>query len=231
MARFARLYRTSIGAKSVMAVTGLLLFLFLIGHLAGNSLIFKGRDAINSYAQGLKNLGPLLWVIRIGLLAVFLAHVATAIKLGAANKEARPMPYAKEDTVQATWMSRYMMLTGMVVLAFVVYHLLHFTFHQFGPRGQMVEILADGTTRTDVYGMVVAGFKSPLITISYVVAHIFLLLHLLHGVSSLGQTLGWNHETVTPLVRKGLPAIAVLIVVGKLCIPLSILLGIIGGDA
>ena len=214
-----------------MAVTGLLLFLFLIGHLAGNSLIFKGRDAINSYAQGLKNLGPMLWVIRIGLLAVFLAHVATAIRLGAANKEARPMPYSREATVQATWMSRYMMLTGMVVLAFVVYHLLHFTFHQFGPRGEMVEILPDGTKRTDVYGMVVAGFNTPLITISYLVAHAFLLLHLLHGASSLGQTLGWNHETVHPLVRKGLPTLAVLIVVGKVCIPLSILLGIIGGDA
>jgi len=230
MARIARLYRTSIGAKSVMAVTGLLLLLFLIGHLAGNTLVFKGRDAINSYAQGLKNLGPLLWVIRLGLLAVFVAHIATAIRLGAHNKEARPVPYAHEATVKATWMSRYMMLTGMVVLAFVVYHLLHFTFHQFGTGGSPVEVLADGTKRADVYKMVITGFRDPMIVLAYVAAHVFLLLHLLHGAASLGQTLGWNHEAVNPLVKKGLPGLAILIVVGKLCIPLSILLGLIGGD-
>ena len=231
MSRFARLYRTSIGAKSVMAITGLFLFLFLVGHLAGNSLIFKGRDAINSYAQGLKNLGPMLWVIRGGLLAIFIAHVASAIRLTAHNKEARPISYQREATLTASWASRYMMLTGMVVLAFVVYHLLHFTFHQFGPRGEMVEILADGTKRIDVYGMVVSGFSDPLITLSYVVAHVFLLLHLLHGMSSLGQTLGVNHEACRPLVQKGLPALAVIVVLGKLTIPLSILLGFVGGDA
>jgi len=231
MARFARLYRTSIGAKSVMAVTGLLLFLFLIGHLAGNLLVFKGRDALNSYAQGLRDLGPLLWALRAGLLAVFLAHVATAVRLGAANTEARPVPYAKKQSSENSWLSRYMMLTGMVVLAFVVYHLLHFTFHQFGPRGAMYEVLPDGTERIDVYGMVVAGFKSPLIAISYFAAHAFLLMHLLHGMSSMGQTLGWNHEAVRPLVKKGLPGLAILIVAGKVTIPLTILLGIIGGDA
>lgn len=230
MARFARLYRSSIGAKSVMAITGLLLFLFLIGHLAGNALIFKGSDAINSYAAGLQNLGPMLWVIRLGLLAIFLAHVGTAIRLNAENKAARPIGYKKEDTIKATWASRYMMLTGMVVLAFVVYHLLHFTFHQFGPRGTPIEILADGSKRTDVYSMVVQGFRSPMITISYLAAHALLLLHLLHGIASMGQTLGWNHETVNPLINKGLPALAVLVVIGKVCIPLSILFGFIGGD-
>ncbi|MHC4938270.1 MAG: succinate dehydrogenase cytochrome b subunit [Planctomycetota bacterium] len=228
MARFARLYRSSIGAKSVMAVTGLLLFLFLIGHLAGNLLIFKGSDAINSYAQGLQNLGPGLWIVRLGLLAVFVAHIWTAIKLTAENKEARPVRYQKEDTLKATWASRYMMLTGMVVLAFVVYHLLHFTFHQFGPRGTPTEVLADGTKRVDVYTMVIKGFRDPMISITYLIAHALLLSHLLHGIQSLGQTLGWNHDAVRPLVKKGLPGLAVLVVLGKVCIPLSILLGFIG---
>ena len=135
MANLARLYRTSIGAKAVMAITGAMLFLFLIGHLAGNLLIFKGQDAINSYAQGLQNLGAGLWVIRLGLLAVFLLHIATAMRLHHGNREARPVAYYHEDTVKATWASRYMMMTGLVVLAFVIYHLLHFTFHQFAPRG------------------------------------------------------------------------------------------------
>ena len=230
MSRLKRLYGTSIGAKAVMAGTGLLLFGFLIAHAAGNLLVFKGRDALNSYAEGLQNLGPALWVMRFGLLAVFIAHVATAIRLNAGNHAARPVRYQKEATTKATWASRYMMLTGMVVLAFVVYHLLHFTFHQFGPRGRMIETLADGSTRTDVYGMVTTGFKSPFISLAYLAAHALLLLHLLHGISSLFQTLGVNSKAAAPLIKKGLPAAAVLVVLAKVSIPLSIWLGIYGGD-
>jgi len=225
MANFARLYRSSIGAKAVMAITGAMLFLFLIGHMAGNLLVFKGQDALNAYAQGLQNLGAGLWVVRIGLLAVFVAHVATAFRLHHTNREARPVGYYHEDTLKATWASRYMMLTGLVVLTFVLYHLLHFTFHQFAPRG----IGLDDQGRKDVYGMVIAGFSNPVITISYLVAHVFLLFHLLHGISSVFQTLGWNNDTINPLVKKGLPALAVLIVFGKMSIALSIWLGLVGG--
>jgi succinate dehydrogenase / fumarate reductase cytochrome b subunit len=225
MANLARIYRTSIGAKAVMAITGALLFLFLIGHLAGNLLVFKGQDALNSYAQGLQNLGPGLWIIRLGLLAVFVLHVGTAMRLHHGNSEARPVGYYHEDTVQATWASRYRMLTGMVVLTFVIYHLLHFTFHQFAPR----HVGLDDKGRKDVYGMVIAGFSNSAITISYLVAHVFLLLHLLHGISSVFQTLGWNNDTINPLAKKGLPALAVLVVFGKMSIALSIWLGMVGG--
>jgi len=225
MARFARLYRTSIGAKSVMAITGGMLFLFLIGHLGGNLLVFKGRDALNSYAQGLKNLGPGLWVIRLGLLAVFLAHVGTALRLVRENRMARPVRYQREATLKASLGSRYMMLTGMVVLAFVVYHIAHLTLHQFGPRGEMIETMADGTTRSDVYGMVVTGFSNgPIVTI-YMISLALLLVHLLHGIASVFQTLGLKHETINPLISKGLPALAVLIVLGKMWIALSIFFG------
>jgi len=225
MANLARLYRTSIGAKAVMAITGAMLFLFLIGHLAGNLLIFKGQDAINSYAQGLQNLGAGLWVVRLGLLAVFLLHIATAMRLHHGNREARPVAYYHEDTVKATWASRYMMMTGLVVLAFVIYHLLHFTFHQFAPRG----IGLDDQGRKDVYTMVIQGFSNSAITLSYLVAHVFLLFHLLHGISSAFQSLGWNNDTINPLVKKGLPALAVIIVFGKMSIALSIWLGLVGG--
>lgn len=224
-----RLYRTSVGAKAVMAGTGLMLFGFLIAHASGNLLVYKGRDALNSYAQGLKDLGPVLWGMRIGLLVVFLAHVATAIRLNAHNKEARPIPYHREDTLKATWASRYMMLTGMVVLAFLVYHLMHLTFHQFGMPGEMIETLDDGTTRADVYGMVVAGFQSPFIAIAYLLAHALLLAHLLHGISSLFQSVGVNQHAVSPLIKKGLPAVAVLLVLVKVSIPISILIGLVGG--
>ncbi|MEM8885103.1 MAG: succinate dehydrogenase cytochrome b subunit [Planctomycetota bacterium] len=230
MSRLLRVYKSSIGSKSVMAITGLMLFLFLLGHLAGNALIYKGRDAINSYAKGLHDLGPILWVIRAGLLGVFVAHVATAIRLNHGNKEARPIPYARDDTLKASWASRYMMLTGMVVLAFVVYHLLHFTFNQFAPAEVPMETLADGTVRKDVYAMVVMGFRSPLVSVSYFAAHALLLLHLLHGAASMTQTLGWNHESLRWPLKKGLPALAVVIVLGKVSIPLTILLGLVGGD-
>ena len=225
MARFARLYKTSIGAKSVMAITGAMLFLFLIGHFAGNLLIFKGRDALNSYAQGLKNLGPGLWVIRAGLLGVFLAHVGTAFRLHHANRAARPVRYEHEATVKATAVSRYMMLTGLVILTFVIYHLAHFTGHLFGPGHELIETMADGSTRTDVYGMVVTGFSNGPIVATYIIAHVFLLLHLLHGISSVFQTMGWNHETINPLVTKGLPLLAWVLVLGKMWIPLSIFFG------
>jgi len=225
-----RLYRTSVGAKAVMAGTGLMLFGFLIAHASGNLLVYKGRDALNSYAQGLKNLGPVLWGMRFGLLAVFLLHVATAIRLNAQNKEARPIPYQRVDTLKATWASRYMLLTGMVILAFVVYHLMHFTFHQFGMPGEMIETLADGTTRTDVYAMVVSGFQSPFITSCYLIAHALLLVHLLHGISSLFQSVGVNQKTVSPIIKKGLPVAAMLLVLVKVSIPISILIGLVGGD-
>jgi succinate dehydrogenase / fumarate reductase cytochrome b subunit len=224
MANLTRLYRSSIGAKAVMAITGAMLFLFLMGHLAGNLLVFKGQDALNSYAQGLQNLGAGLWVIRSGLLAVFLLHIATAMRLHHGNREARPVAYYHEDTVQATWASRYMMMTGLVVLAFVIYHLLHFTFHQFAPRG----IGLDEEGRKDVYGMVIAGFSNSAITLSYIAAQVVLLFHLLHGISSAFQSLGWNNKTINPLVKKGLPALAVLIAFGNMTIALSIWLGMVG---
>jgi len=224
MANLARLYRSSIGAKAVMAITGAMLFLFLIGHLAGNLLVFKGQDALNSYAQGLQNLGAGLWIIRAGLLAVFVLHIATAMRLHHGNREARPVAYYHEDTVQATWASRYMMMTGLVVLAFVIYHLLHFTFHQFAPRG----IGVDEQGRKDVYAMVIAGFSNSAITLSYIGAQVVLLFHLLHGIPSVFQTLGWNNKTINPLVKKGLPALAVLIAFGNMTIALSIWLGMVG---
>lgn len=230
MSRLLRVYKSSVGAKSVMAISGLLLFLFLVGHLAGNALIYKGRDALNSYAQGLHDLGPILWVMRAGLLGVFLAHVVTAVRLSGTNRSARPVPYARNATLKATLASRYMMLTGMVVLAFVIYHLLHFTFNQFAPSEVPMETLDDGTVRKDVYAMVVMGFRSPLVSIAYFVAHGLLLMHLLHGMSSLAQTLGWNHESVRWPLRRGLPALAVLVVLGKVSIPLAVLMGLVGGD-
>ncbi len=118
---------TSIGSKVVVAITGLLLVGFILGHMAGNLLIFLGRDWLNAYAHHLKSLGIFLWLIRLGLLAVFVIHIVVAIRLNLTNGAARPVGYAHEDTMQASWASRHMVLTGLVLLAFTIYHLAHFT--------------------------------------------------------------------------------------------------------
>jgi succinate dehydrogenase / fumarate reductase cytochrome b subunit len=118
---------SSLGKKYVMAVTGLLLVGFVITHMAGNLLIFAGPDALNSYAQTLKARPPLLWAARAGLALVFVLHVWFGTRLALENRAARPRRYVYEDTLQASWASRHMMLTGLVLLAFILYHLAHFT--------------------------------------------------------------------------------------------------------
>lgn len=119
--------RSSVGSKYLVALTGLALVLFVLVHMAGNLLVFAGQDALNSYAQKLKQMGALLWVGRIGLLVVFVLHVVLSLRLNWANREARPVRYAYEDTLRASWASRHMVLTGLVLLAFTLYHLAHFT--------------------------------------------------------------------------------------------------------
>ncbi len=118
---------SSLGSKYVMAITGLLLIGFVIGHMAGNLLLFAGPDALNSYAHALKERPALLWTARLGLLLVFVVHIVYGIRLTWRNRAARPIPYIREDTLQASWASRHMLLTGLVLLAFVIYHLAHFT--------------------------------------------------------------------------------------------------------
>jgi succinate dehydrogenase / fumarate reductase cytochrome b subunit len=128
MADLLRPVRTSIGSKALVGLTGIALVGFVLAHMAGNLLIFAGQDALNGYAQKLKSMGPLLWVARAGLLAVFLLHLFLTIRLTLANRAARPNRYVYEDTLQASWASRHMWLTGLVLLAFTGYHLAHFTF-------------------------------------------------------------------------------------------------------
>lgn len=220
--RLRRLYATSIGAKMVMAVTGLLLFGFLVAHLLGNLLIFQGREAMNAYAQFLESKPAIVWPARAVLLAAFVLHVATAFRLWRENRTARPEPYRHEATVQATAASRTMILSGLVVGAFVVYHLLHYTFHVV-PTGEVS--LLDG--RRDVYGMVINGFSNGLVVASYVVAQVLLGFHLIHGSKSLFQTLGWKHDTVNPAIRLLAPALTILIVAGNIFIPLAVLSGLV----
>ncbi|MBI2179098.1 MAG: succinate dehydrogenase cytochrome b subunit [Candidatus Tectomicrobia bacterium] len=125
MSRFMRLCQTSVGAKQVMAVTGVLLFGFVIGHLLGNLLVFAGREAVNNYAHKLRELGALLWAVRVALLAVFLAHVGSALRLWRLNRAARPEPYEVTTHLATTYAGRTIVMSGLLILAYVVYHLMH----------------------------------------------------------------------------------------------------------
>ncbi len=223
MAWIQNLWRSSIGGKLVMAVTGLLLFGFLVTHLVGNLLLFGGPEAINSYAQGLKDLGPLLWVARIGLLAVFVLHVITALRLQSSNREARPQEYIYQASVQASCASRYMLLTGLVVLVYLLYHLMHFTFGWIQP-GEFSRLDIEG--RHDVYTMVVQGFRHPVIALTYVAAQVLLFLHLRHGLHSAFQSLGVRHPRYSPLIETGGMLLALLIPAGNILIVVAVAIGV-----
>jgi len=207
-----------------MAASGIALFGFLVAHMAGNLLVFRGQQAMNDYAFFLKHSPFLLWGARLGLLAVFALHVAVGVRLWRQNRAARPEPYVREATVQASFASRSMLMSGLVVAAFLVYHLAHFTLG--GIQGQNFE-LHDPAGRHDVFAMVVLGFRNPLVTLSYVVAVLLLGLHLSHGLQSLFQSLGLRHRRYSPLIQLAAPVVAALLVAGFLAVPLSILLGIV----
>ena len=216
--------KSSLGRKMIVALTGLGLVGFVLGHMAGNLQVFLGREALNAYAQGLKDLGALLWVARIGLLVMFVVHVALAIKLNAENRAARPQRYARVGYVQATPAVKSMVLTGLMVLLFVAYHLAHFTFGVVHPEHAGLPLDAAG--RHDVYGMVVAGFGNPLVAGLYIAAMALLALHLRHGVQSVFQTLGLRGKSYEQLIQRTSVGLAALVFVGNTSIPLTILLGL-----
>jgi succinate dehydrogenase / fumarate reductase cytochrome b subunit len=224
MSWIVRLMKSSLGAKYVMAVTGAGLFAFLVGHIAGNLLLYVGQDAMNQYAVGLRNLPyGLLWIARGGLLVFFLAHVITAYSLAAQNKAARPRAYAFEDTFKASYASRTMARTGTIVLLFILYHLAHYTFRITNYAGPYI----DNQGRDDVYTMVVAGFQQPFISITYIAAMLVLGYHLSHGLSSMFQSVGLNHSKYNPFFRKIMPLVGWVVTLAGATIPLAVLFGII----
>jgi len=239
------LFTSSIGRKIIMAVTGLVLLGFVTGHLIGNLHIFGHPDEINGYAHFLQGLGPVLWLVRGGLLLCLLLHVWAAVVLTLENNRARPQPYGFKYTIQATLASRTMRVTGLVVLAFAVYHLFHFTIgscsgffqgetfkgrldsyvlqHDFHLLGLL--LVQAGTPVHDVYSMVVLGFRNPLVSGFYILAVGLLAFHLWHGVESMCQTLGIKTSRWACCLRRLARAFCVLYFLGNLAIPGSILAG------
>ena len=216
---------SSVGRKMIVAVTGMILILFVIGHLLGNLQIFLGPEWINAYSQHLRDLGPLLWMIRVFLLVSVLLHIYFTILLAIENRRARPEPYRHRNYVKASWASRHMVVSGLVVLAFIVFHLLHFTARKFNPQFPLLKL--DPLNRYDVYSMMVYGFQNVYVSIFYIVGLFLLTLHLTHGSSSFFQSLGLNNQRLMPKLAVGGRIFAWLLFVGYTSIPIAVLLGFI----
>jgi succinate dehydrogenase / fumarate reductase cytochrome b subunit len=224
MNKLQRLFGSSLGKKYIMAITGLLLFVFVIGHLAGNLQIFLGREAINDYAEWLKEHPSLLWTVRVGLLVVVILHIVSAIQLVLANRRARPEAYGEYKPVGSNFAAQTNVFSGVVILAFIIYHLLHFTIGGVDP-----ELLGlrdpNNRARHDVYGMMIQGFSNPGASVFYIISMGLLCLHLSHGASSLFQSLGLRRRKWATFIDRFARTAAVLIFIGNCSIPIAILLG------
>lgn len=210
---------SSIGKKVLVAITGAVLVLFVLGHMIGNLLVFAGRDAINEYGHFLQTVGHGMgvWVARIGLLTCTVVHVVLTIMLTRENRAARMERYGVQATLKASKASRTMILSGLTLLAFIVYHLLHFTVRVSNDYGTYKTTL-HGDTVHDVYRMVIAGFSWWPASVFYLVAMGMLCSHLSHGVSSMFQTLGLATERTWPFLKYLGVGYALLIFVGNAAI-------------
>jgi succinate dehydrogenase / fumarate reductase, cytochrome b subunit len=213
----ARFYDSSIGKKAVMAVTGLVLFGFLILHMLGNLQVFLGREVMNHYAETLHGNPGLLWVARIILLVSVVLHTWAAIQLTAVKAAARPVAYVKQGNVQGSTGSRTMMLSGPVIALFVIGHLLHFTTGTIHP--QFVELHA--------YENVITGFANPIAAGLYIGAMILVGFHLSHGIWSMFQSIGFSHPRYTPLIKKFAGVFSWILIAGFISVPIAVLARIV----
>ncbi len=218
-----RLFSDSIGRKAVVAVTGLFMLLFVVTHLLGNSTIFAGPDGINAYAEKLRGLGPFVLVFRIFMAAMLVLHVIFAILLTLENRAANPGKYAVKKMLKATFAGETMIWTGLLLLAFIAYHLLQFTLH-ITPD---VVLGNDAKNRVDVFTMVFSSLRITPIALVYVAAMVTLFLHLSHGIQSIFQTLGLNNEKTMPQFGMLGKLLSALFLVGYSAIPVLILAGIL----
>jgi succinate dehydrogenase / fumarate reductase cytochrome b subunit len=216
---------SSVGRKMIVALTGIILMLFVVGHLIGNLQIFLGPDWINGYAQHLRDLGPLLWVIRAFLLVTVILHIYFTILLAIENRRARPAGYVDKDYVKASFASRHMVASGLVVLAFIIFHLLHFTARKFNPQFPLLK--NDPLNHYDVFSMMVYGFQNVYVSAFYIIGLFLLTLHLTHGASSFFQSLGLNSKKLTPTLASGARIFAWLLFIGYTSIPVAVLLGFV----
>jgi succinate dehydrogenase / fumarate reductase cytochrome b subunit len=217
-----RLFSDSIGRKVVMAITGLLMVLFVIGHMLGNLTIFAGPNGLNSYAEHLHELAPLVWGTRIVMGTAVLLHLFLSIQITLENSAAKPDRYAVHNSLRATFASKNMIWTGAIIGAFILYHLLHFTFRVTPDVAAFA-----GVVPGNVYAMVTTALGSAVTGLVYIVAMVSLFLHLSHGVQSMFQTLGLSNAFLLPRWGVVAKVASVVFLVGFGSIPAVILVGII----
>lgn len=224
MSLFGAFFQSAVGKKAVMAVSGLILFGFVLLHMIGNLKLYEGRDKLNGYAGFLREVGSpalpaegLLWIVRLVLLAAVVLHVWAAWQVTRMSRAARPAEYRRRDVVQASYAARTMRWGGVILVLFIVYHLLHFTTGTVHPE------FMPG----DVYTNVVIGFQNPLVSAFYVLAQVALGFHLYHGLWSLFQSLGWNHPRFNHWRRAFAHAFAWIVTLGNISFPLAVLAGLI----
>jgi succinate dehydrogenase / fumarate reductase cytochrome b subunit len=213
MQRALTLHQTTVGKKVIMAVSGFLLVGFVIGHFLGNLQLYLGPEAINGYAAKLHSMPPLIWTARIVLLAAVGVHIASAFSLWSRNRAARGSRYKKHQDLATDYAARTMYWSGPILLAFIVYHLFHFTIAPAHPG--------------DVYRNVVEGFQQPLIAGVYIVGNLALGFHLFHGIYSAFQTIGANHPRYNSYRRDIAIAICAVVTIGNLSFPLAVLAGFV----
>jgi succinate dehydrogenase / fumarate reductase cytochrome b subunit len=202
-----------------MAVTGVILFAFILGHLAGNLQVFEGPAKFDAYAIFLRSLPAALWSARIILLVSVTLHIVATIQLALLGKSARAVSYVKKDNSEASYASRTMYWSGPIVLAFIIFHLLQFTAGYIHPHATF--------TQGEVYSNVVSGFQVWWVSLWYIIAVGLLCLHLSHGIWSMFQSVGLAHKRHTVLLKRAAQAIAILIFLGYSSIPISVYLGFV----
>lgn len=226
MTWLVNLYRSTIGKKIIMAVTGLIGIAFVIGHMIGNLQAFVGQDRFDAYAAFLH--GPFaeaLWVVRVVLVVAVVLHVLMAWQLTQRARAARPVGYRKRAPQVSTWASRTMRWGGVLLFVFIVFHILHFTVGAIDPAGVFHN--TDAMGRHDSYGDVVASFRIWWVSAFYIVAMAFLGLHLYHGAWSSLRTLGVAHPSEHPMKRRISAVIAIVVWLGFTLVPLGVIAGIV----
>jgi succinate dehydrogenase / fumarate reductase cytochrome b subunit len=223
-----RLLHSSLGKKYIMAVTGLGLFLFVIGHMVGNLQVFLGPEAINAYGHFLQSTPELLWPARVGMLTLVGLHVWSAARLARENRAARPAAYSGAySPVAASYASRTMLMSGLILASFIVYHLLHFTAQTqaINLTGKNFAALTDAKGHHDVFAMIITGFRQPVVAGFYILAMGLLSLHLSHGVGALFQSLGLKSRAWSPCIDRFGRVIAWIIFLGYISIPVAVQMG------
>jgi succinate dehydrogenase / fumarate reductase cytochrome b subunit len=223
-----QIFSSSIGKKYLMALSGLVLAGFVFVHMLGNLQLFLGQEALNAYAYKLQSIPAVLWGFRLFLLLATLTHVLTAILLVRENRAARPKPNADEKFVQATVASRSMGLTGSLLFAFIVFHVLHYTVRVTHPEYQDMHYVLEknGKEVHDVFTMIVVGFTGKWISATYIVCMAMLCLHLTHGVSSLFQTVGIRNTAWKARLDGIAIAYGWIIFIGFISVPMAVLMGV-----